>query len=586
MRSVDTRSYPRRSLSAALLVALFVSVPVPLVAAHGGLFRGPTGQTVPRATPPPGTGGQPGGLQTNQPAVRALPGSGPQIPFSEERWEFWWEYNNDRFVNLRQALRTVGQAGQGQSNRPFQPPKTQEKRDTIVPFLINRMLRDKDDQVRSAAAFTLAQLGESMAIPFVEHLALQDVSLGVRANSVVALGISQSPRAIETLQEILADTSAPTELRSFAAISLGLIGSSKCSGILKEWLDPKRLPGVDYQLRLALAYAIGLTHDLDNAPLVRELLVSNEIQDYVLRSLLVQALGQLGDRAANALLVSELANNETQARRSAVLALANVAGPADKDVIEGLLRVARSDNDSQTRNFAYIALGRIASGGQAEIEKFLLEELDGATHLRRAFVALALGLVGNRENVPALLRTFAATKEPSLRSALALALGLLRDTRAIPAVRKTYLAAEEPVLASYLALALGLLGDLEAAPRMLATVKTETDVELLARTVIALGLLGERQVVDVLQERYKESPDQLTRASLVYGLGLVGDRDVLEPLEGIAASAQESDLVRAFAVLGLGHVGALALTPVMAQITQDVNYTLGVTFISELWNLL
>ena len=117
----------------ALAVATF-SV-ADLAWAHGGQYRGP-GDTVPpnpggrggRTPGPsgpstPGPGGPstpgPGGPSTPGPAGPGTggpggpgPAAGPttggiQIEDDLNRWEFWWEFNKDPFIKLKEAIHAM-----------------------------------------------------------------------------------------------------------------------------------------------------------------------------------------------------------------------------------------------------------------------------------------------------------------------------------------------------------------------------------------------------------------------------------------------------------------------------------------------
>jgi HEAT repeat protein len=558
------------------------------------LFRGPSGRTPgqqPQTTPPPGQGGIP----EKQPLPVVYPGGGPQIAFNEERWEFWWEYNQDLYENVRERLLAAEAPQQGL--RPFFVPSLEDKRRDLIPFLVTRALKDENDQVRSAAVYSLAKIGDPFTVPYLEHLAssvemprqpgkvVYESNLAVRTNTIVALGIMQSSRAIGTLKEILQNDRESEELRSYAATSLGMIGGTEASAILKQALEPRALKQHPFQLRLSLCYAIGLTRDPDNAPFVRTLATSNEIEEYLQKALLVQALGQLNDSGAQKLLQEQLRSKETQVRRSAVLALGASAQASDKELIEALMRTARSDSDTVTMSFAYIALGRIAKGGNETIERFLVEELNRVPQQRRAFVVLGLGLTGDKEQEERLIRFFAEEKELSLRAATAVAMGLMGGGRSAAPLRAA-LETPDPVFRSYVALALGMLGDKASVKKLKQMVLDEVDVELIYRAAIALGLIGDRTVLPDMIAEYKKKPEQLVRASYVYALGKLGGSEYIPELTAVVQDAKETDLVRAFAVLALGLVGEAAAIPTVSQLTRDTNYTIGATFIIELWNLL
>src|SRR5262245_46854351 len=82
---------------ALLLLAALAST----AAAHGGIYRGPQPGPPPTSTPPTPGGPPP---TAGRVEVSPVPGSPPSLVFSEERWEFWWEFNHDAWVNLRPSL--------------------------------------------------------------------------------------------------------------------------------------------------------------------------------------------------------------------------------------------------------------------------------------------------------------------------------------------------------------------------------------------------------------------------------------------------------------------------------------------------
>ncbi|MFO0982405.1 MAG: HEAT repeat domain-containing protein [Planctomycetota bacterium] len=512
---------------------------------HGGLFRGPSGRVPGQqpSTAPPTQGGASGGQQQALPAV--YPGSGPQIPFNEERWEFWWEYNQDTYVNVRDKLIEAERPQQGL--RPFVVPSLDERRKDLIPFLVTSALTDEDDQVRSAGVFSLAKLADPFTVAYLEHIAattepqrqqgkaVYESNLAVRINAVVALGVMQSQRAVDTLKHILHSEQETDETRCYAATSLGMISGPEASNVLKQCLEPATLKLFPYQLRLALCYAIGLTHDPDNAAIVRPLV--QESEDYLVRALLIQSLGQLADSAANKLLLDQLKSKETMVRRSAALALGACAQDSEKEIVEGLMRTARSDSDNVTTDFCHIALGRIGKGGNPAIGQFLLEELNRVTHQRRAFVLLALGLLRNKDTEDRLLKVFEDEKELSLRGAAAIALGLVQSAKAIAPLRAALEGTPDPVFRSYVALALGMVGDTGSAKVLKRFVVEEVDVELLDRSAVALGMLGDRSVIPDLLNDLKRKPEQMVRAAHLYAVGKLGGKEYAPELMAIARTA-------------------------------------------------
>src|SRR5688572_15596369 len=179
-------------MKAILLAALLLGL-APDASAHGGLFRSQTGQS--QSPPPPPTnpnapGGLPGGIAPKA-EVKPVPGSTPSLAFSEERWEFWWEFNHDAYVNLRPSLANAPVAAGGAG---FQPFDAAGRAQVVLPALIE-LLRDKDDQVRSAAVYSLARLEDASTLPYLSNAAVSDPHLSVRTHATLALGLARQPKA-------------------------------------------------------------------------------------------------------------------------------------------------------------------------------------------------------------------------------------------------------------------------------------------------------------------------------------------------------------------------------------------------------
>ena len=134
----------RRLLISVSVLAGFLGSLTLSAYGHGGQYRGP-GDVVPPNlggagdTNPPGNPGGPGtpgpgaGPSTGRPNVGT--GTGPAVPGAVagggarartgnvgarsrggegfEQWEFWWEYNKEPYLNLRQRLSEIIRSGSG-----------------------------------------------------------------------------------------------------------------------------------------------------------------------------------------------------------------------------------------------------------------------------------------------------------------------------------------------------------------------------------------------------------------------------------------------------------------------------------------
>jgi HEAT repeat protein len=560
------------------------------VFAHGGLFRGPDApgsrgagsfarpSAVGGAEGPPAN---PGGLQTDgasTPAGRPFPGGGPEIPFSEDRWEFWWEFNHDRYTALRESLITSSATG----GTGFVLPSETDRTQVILPALL-RTLRDKDDQVRSASNYALARLGVDSVFSYIQFSLLEDPSLLVRTHALLAAGQARIPKAAERLNDLLWDRKTPDELRAFAAVSLGVLKTPQAATMLRDALAAPSEGNLPYTVRLAATYALGITEDSANAPFLRTQAMDQRA-DVNLLALRVLALGRVGDRAANSILIQALRSHETQVRRSAAIALGAVARAVDLDVVKSLQQAAETDSDRMVRNLSDLSLGRIAAQGAPKIVEKLRSRFHSVSSGRRAFVALALG-ISQDETAVKVLRSQLVEGSNSLRGAAAVALGLLGKTDVVPLLRSEFRKQKDPTLRAYLAYALGKLGDHEVRPDLRHILEEEKSPLLLRWSALALGLLGDTSVVPRLMRLIENGGEQLTRASLVHALGLIGDRHCIEFLIGWTTHAKETDLVRAVATYALGMLCDDQAEPLPALYSRDHNYTLRLQFIPELFYL-
>jgi HEAT repeat protein len=558
---------------ALLLLAALAST----AAAHGGIYRGPQPGPPPSSTPPTPGGPPP---TTGRTEINPVPGSPPSLVFSEERWEFWWEFNHDAWVNLRPSLLNAPAAAGGAR---FVPVDAADRAQVLLPALVE-LLRDENEQVRSAAVYSLAHLEDASTLPYLSNAVVGDPSLPVRTDAVIALGLARNPKATERLRATFYDDHVTDEMRAFAAIALGVSGLPDAAAVLRDALAggfESRLP---FPIRAASIYALGLTQDPGNAPFLRTLYQARGL-DEASRALVVEALGRVGDRAANPLLLDALVASHMPLRRSAAIALGVVARPEDADVIKALEHAVDDDADGVVRSFAEISLGRIASLGAPPIVERLRSRLKNSTYRQRPFVALALGISGYESAAGDLLAMFKQESNPSMRGALAIALSLLGQKEATHELHAAFRQEKEPQLRGYLAYALGRLGAVECVKELREVLAKENDPQLLYWSAIGLGLLGDRSATTYMTEIYGKSKEQITRSSFLHALGAIGDRGSAEFLIDIARNPSETDIARAYAVSSLGMLCEEDRVPRAALFSRDHNYSLNLTFIPQLYYL-
>ena len=554
--------------------------------AQGGLFRGAGGLPM-----PPGSATGPGGSQPtpqNQGRGSASeresaprPGSVPAILFSEERWEFWWEFNHDAYVNLRPSLLNAPSGGAAPAFAPFD---ADARGRILVPALVE-LLRDKDEVVRSAATLALARLQDPSVLPYLANAAVGDPSLPVRNNALIALGISRIPKAVERLKLTMFDETAPDESRVFAAVSLGMNGSPEGSATLRSALVVGNESALPYTVRLAATWALGLAGDPGNAPFLRNLVNAKGL-DETAHALAIEAIGRVGDRAANATLVGALESAHSVVRRSAAIVLGVVGRPEDADVVRALEHALDADPDQTVRSFAALSLGRIAGIGAPAIVERLRARFKTETARQRSFLALALGISGYQAAGTELMAAFRDEGSESLRGAYATALALLDQKEAVPELRAAFRKEKSPDLRGYLAYALGRLGDVEVANDLRLILAQQNSPQLLYWSAVALGLLGDRPAQQFLEEECRKGGvDQVTRGSWLYALGSIGDQTAAPFLIETAKSQKETAFMRALATAALGMLADEDRAPLTAAFSRDHNYTMSLAFVPELYYL-
>lgn len=550
--------------------------------AQGGVFRGSGGLP----TPPVGNGAANNpnatGLNSGRNTEREsapMPGSVPAVPFSEERWEFWWEFNHDAYVNLRPTLL---HAATPANSTPFTPFDADSRSRILLPVLIE-LLRDRDEIVRSSAVLSLARLQDPSVLPYLSNAAVGDPSFAVRTNALLAMGLSRAPKAAERLKQTMYDERIPDESRAFAAVALGVNGSPEGSAALREALASGNESALPYTVRLAATWALGLAGDPGNSPFLRSM-VTAKAGDETARALAIEALGRVADRAVNPLLIEALGSTHVQVRRSAAIVMGSLARPEDADVVKELERALDGDADQTVRSFAAISLGRIAAIGSPPLVERLRSRLHAESARQRAFVALALGIAGSPAATNDLLNEFRSDGSESQRGAYATALALLDAKEAIPELRAAFRREKSPDLRGYLAFALGKLGDVEVGGDLRQILARENQPQLLYWSSVGLALLGDHAAADFLKEQLKRGgTDQVTRGAWIHALGSIGDQFAANALIDLTKGTKETALMRALATASLGMLNDEDRAPLTATFSRDHNYTMSLTFLPDLY---
>lgn len=242
---------------------------------HGGTYRGP-GDTVPPGGAAPGPGGaapppagpsgpsSPGPTTPGTPAP-VTPGQTPSTPtptapVSQQGgdtgpdlsiWDFWWGFNKEPYLNLRNKVRSIGvQSGSdeeflglGEQKKTADSLRPGEEliRATVVPALKKALETEEQNDIVTGCLIALAKIGdvknEDGTSEFVDiiqsFLAAEEQEISETA--ALALGILADDRSVPGLVGLMLDNdvgrtligngrSVPFRTQSFAAYGLGLVG--------------------------------------------------------------------------------------------------------------------------------------------------------------------------------------------------------------------------------------------------------------------------------------------------------------------------------------------------------------------------
>jgi len=617
-----------------LCLAGLVALPQ-TVNAHGGQYRGP-GDVVPPAPGGGGGSGGPAGPTTGGPAGPGAPGpSGPTTPGAAgpstgapagpsggraaqsgqrgvqigddlTRWEFWWEFNKDPFIRLKDAVHQGGpQTGSddfylGSTRKSDAKDSLKPTEEQIMGEILPALKRALDDTLErdfdiiSSCLVAMAKIGKDhpdFKLVEVFQSRLDANNQEIRETAALALGIAGITDDAEAQIDLLAglaldnklgrDASGGSEVnertRSFACYALGLAANStskieikrKAFEALKKLMEDKSLNSRN--MRVSVIQGLSLLNLSDQTQDEKDLLndVLNVVEGYYMTKLgpgdqLLQshcptAISKLiGKDHEKADYYKELFANDLKGRgkikrssrdigRSCAMALGQLCRPNDE-------KDAKVNPDGK-------------------YSKLLLDQFHDAKDAQtRYFSVLALGQIGGQLNRATLLKEF--DKAKSLEKPwCSLALGVYSffkyedqkenggsiepETLIGETLYDELKKSKQPNLLASLAIGLGLNQYSEASDKMrdmmLAKVAQE---DLAGYLCIGLALMNDTRSTEDMRGVVQAStrrPDLLKQAAVA--LGKLGDKRVADDLQLLMLEG-EANLAKLSAIASaLGFIG-------------------------------
>jgi len=147
--------------------------------------------------------------------------------------------------------------------------------------------------------------------------------------------------------------------------------------------------------------------------------------------------------------------------------------------------------------------GTAGKGDDKYVVHVLMKTLkDDDSWMARRSVAFALGDIGDKSAVPALMKTLNDSYRPN-RILSAFALGKIGDKSAVPALIEA-LTGEYWSVSSEAAFALGAIGDKSAVPALINILKDGDHWVVRRQAAVALGVIRDKSAVPVLTEALKD----------------------------------------------------------------------------------
>ncbi|MBI1381353.1 MAG: hypothetical protein GC161_09715 [Planctomycetaceae bacterium] len=516
-------------------------------------------------------------------------------------WSFWWEFNKDRYLNLKQSLAsgvvTTGESdfflGQGQregAKDSIRPDASQIK-DTIVPALKEALRTESSPDILTGAMIALAKIGDpassSESPPQESEFAtiirgfLTSGSQEVRETAAVALGILAHPSQIDLLiarmqdekpgRDAMGSTTVDQRTRAFAAYGLALVGSRlgadddanrvKIVEALASVLNADReaLPDIS----VAAMIAMGLVQ-LESVPIEGDMPKKVEIpktreeqivfaleyldsdKPYMVRAHAPTAVGRL------------LTGIPAPAGGSKGTNIRNYA------VDKMLPAITKSGSQQEIRGSVALAMGLIGNRSDSKVDKeirdALIDAAKDATQQTKNFALIALGKIGARMDtangdsgfavVEKHLLTQLGSAKGNQEDFAGLAIGVLghalqeSNNQALP--RSLYNALAEKLRGAKnennvgaFSIAAGMTQEEGFRATLLKLLDETAGDEPRGYVAVALGMARVNEAKERIQKIVKESEyrPDLLKQAAI-ALGLLGDREIVPDLLKMLADSK------------------------------------------------
>ncbi len=406
--------------------------------------------------------------------------------------------------------------------------------------LTNALIQDPSIRVRQSAVGALEKLGQASALPAVLFALRSETDIDMRAATTRCLGVINNPQSVAELIRISQKDHATAE-RAAAVAALGRIAQPDTLPLLAELLETD----TNHEVRARAAEAMTRFQSPDIsrwlvAAVTRE---TNSEGYYVI----VDAIRSRNDPQTISALFTLLEQDpDSRVRYRSARALGNLTNSA---VVPVLAKAAAEDNDPGVRELAVSSLlsrpnledllGRLNELEVQQWAGFLSETLEqSGSPVTRQEAATALGRLGNRRVVPALLNTLKQDSDEAVRGEACRALGNIAGPEVLPALTMALTNDSSRFVRGIAAKRLALISDPAAAAALLKAAACDKALEVqftaCFASAFALAELGERETASALAT--VNETNQMGRLAVACAQGLLGDTNCLAVIESNLAS--------------------------------------------------
>jgi HEAT repeat protein len=520
------------------------------------------------------------------------------------RWQFWWEFNKDPFIRLKDAIhgeRTItgsdsfymGPGLRESTTETVKPTEADIVRD-VLPALKELIDRTAQRDIVSSVLVAMGKVGRNH--PDFEILPIMAAELTsgdqeIRETAALAMGISQLPAGVERYliplvedgevgRKLVRRRSVNYRTRSFAAYGLGLVAHSTsnidvkamCVEPLRKILTDNSIANRD--VRVAAINGLRLVKLDPSSTDPKEKALLEDTLD-ALKTYFSRPLGA-GEQLIQAHVPTAIAR-----------LLEGDAPPAlvqsYKDLflaeLQGRSQVKRTSNDIYRSTV--LALGKLCQPNDGRRDnpdrKYSRALLDyyhnGKDQQARFFTLIALAQIGGNENRNELLKAFQKGSKGQEKPWAALALGVHAHnlyeaaTDGVPiadvvqliggTLRRALEKNKNPDTVAALAIGLGLCRYKEAAHDLRDLLhKHRQQDELAGYLCIGLALMDDQGSVEDITNLVTNSvrrPTLLTQAAIA--LGKLGDQRVADQLQSMMREGDQTLAKMSAIASALGFIG-------------------------------